>query len=161
MQVIQDFIIHDAVGKRKMVLDQFKEGLESLNFLKRMAIHPELFKKLFVPGDGIGAEDLIKVLDFPNNLTNDESNIADFLKDFVRSTSEEKRKDLVVFATGAPTLPDFGLSKIMIDFSDDMSIFSSTCSKKITFPRFFPNKETFFAAIDAASSNGGRAFTSV
>ena len=73
----------------------------------------------------------------------------------------ESLKDLLIFATGAPCLPDFGLGRITVEFSDDSSIFSSTCLKKITFPRKFPDNDTILAAICGVCDNAGRAFTSI
>ena len=52
---------------------------------------------------------------------------------------------------------DFGLGRIKVE----SSIFSSTCLKKITFPRKFPDKDTFLAAIHAVCNSAGRAFTSI
>jgi len=48
MTVIQSLIIHDAIGKRKILLDQLREGLKTLDFGLRMSARPDLFKELFV-----------------------------------------------------------------------------------------------------------------
>ena len=40
MKVIQNLIIHDAIGKRKVVLDQLREGLQTLGFGARLSAYP-------------------------------------------------------------------------------------------------------------------------
>lgn len=51
MSVIQSIIIHDVIGRPKMVLDQLRDGLGTLGFGEQMKKFPELFQKLFVPTD--------------------------------------------------------------------------------------------------------------
>ena len=58
-------------------------------------------------------------------------------------------------------LPEFGLGRIRIEFEDAGSIFSSTCTKNVTLPRNFPDKDSFRAALQAVCDNSGKAFTSI
>ena len=51
MRVIRNLIVHDAIAKSKMVLDQLREGLKTLGFGRRMELYPDLIKDLFVAGD--------------------------------------------------------------------------------------------------------------
>ena len=51
MRVIRNLIVHDALDKSKMVLDQLREGLKTLGFGRRMELYPDLIKDLFVAGD--------------------------------------------------------------------------------------------------------------
>ena len=161
MKIIQNLIIHDAIGKRKVVLDQLREGLQTLGFGARLSVYPDLFEELFVAGDNITCSKVKKCLVFPVQLTDEESRGKGYFEDYLTTASSEKMKDLLIFATGAPCVPDFGLGKIRIEFTDDSSISSSTCLKKITFPREFPGIETFMASINAVCDNAGRAFTSI
>ena len=51
MRVIRNLIVHDAIARPKMVLDQLREGLKTLGFGRRMELYPDLIKDLFVAGD--------------------------------------------------------------------------------------------------------------
>ena len=161
MKVIQTLIVHDAIGKCKIVLDQLREGLQTLGFGDRLSVLPDLFKELFVAGEEITADQVKECLKFPTELSDEESAIKVCLEEYIMKGSCESLKDLLIFATGAPCLPDFGLGRITVEFSDDSSIFSSTCLKKITFPRKFPDNDTILAAIRGVCDNAGRAFTSI
>jgi len=87
--------------------------------------------------------------------------VKEYLLEFLQSATNEDLQEFLTFATGAPCLPDFGLGHIKIEFSDDDSIFSSTCTRKVTLPSNFTDPETCHAAIKAACANVGKAFSSV
>ena len=123
--------------------------------------YPDLFEELFVAGNNITCSKVKECLVFPIQLTDEESRVKGYFEDYLTTASSEKMKDILIFATGAPCVPDFGLGKICIEFTDDSSISSSSCLKKITFPREFPGIETFMASINAVCDNAGRAFTSI
>lgn len=115
IMVLQGIIVHDLLGRPKIVLDQVREGLAVLTFGKTMNKYPELFQKLFVPQDKeFSAEDVIRVLDFPKTVNADETIIENYLVEFLQIASPETLKQFIVFATGASCLPNFGLGKIEI-----------------------------------------------
>ena len=69
MRVIRNLIVHDAIAKPKMVLDQLREGLKTLGFGRRMELYPDIFKELFVAGDKeVTADDIKSQLQFPSDL---------------------------------------------------------------------------------------------
>ncbi|XP_067021949.1 G2/M phase-specific E3 ubiquitin-protein ligase-like [Acropora muricata] len=43
MRVIRNLIVHDAIAKPKMVLDQLRGGLKTLGFGKRMELYPDIY----------------------------------------------------------------------------------------------------------------------
>ena len=49
MRVIQGLIVHDVIGRPKIILDQLAEGLNTLGFRTAMKEYPELLEALFVP----------------------------------------------------------------------------------------------------------------
>ncbi|CAH3023173.1 unnamed protein product [Porites evermanni] len=93
--------------------------------------------------------------------TAEESSVKESFEEHLKTTTSEKLKDLLIFAAGAPCVPDFGLGKINVEFTHDSSISSSTCLKKVTFSRKFQDNDTSLAAIHAVCDNAGRAFTSI
>lgn len=69
MRVIRNLIVHDAIAKSKMALDQLREGLKILGFGKRMELYPDIFRELFVAGEKeVTAEGIKGQLQFPSNL---------------------------------------------------------------------------------------------
>ena len=56
MKLVQGLIVHDAISKCKIVLDQLREGLQTLGFGARLSVLPDLFKELFLAGDDITAK---------------------------------------------------------------------------------------------------------
>lgn len=162
MRVIQSLIVHDAISKPKILLDQLREGLQTLGFGVRMHLYPDLFKELFVAGEEeLHGRDVKKLLVFPLELSDAESNIMEYMGEYLLAATPKELKAFLIFATGAPCHPHFGLGKINIKFDDVESILSSTCTQNVNLPRNFPDKETFMAAIRAVCDNAGKAFTSI
>lgn len=56
MRVLRNLIVHDAIAKPKMVLDQLGEGSKTLGFGKRMELYPDVFKELFVAARRQGSD---------------------------------------------------------------------------------------------------------
>lgn len=92
-----------------------------------------------------------------NKPTAEESSVKESFGEHLKTTTSQKLKDLLIFAAGAPCVPYFVLGKINVEFTYDSST-SSTCLKKVTFPRKFPDNDTSLAAIHAVCDNAGRAF---
>lgn len=162
MRVIRNLIVHDAIAKPKMVLDQLREGLKTLGFGRRMELYPDIFKELFVAGDKeVTADDIKSQLQFPSDLNQNEENIKEYMLQFLKDASVEELKSFLIFATGSPSLPEFGLGVIQIELKDTESIFSSACAFRITVPRSFPDQDTFSSALKAVCKSEGKAFSSV
>jgi len=162
MRVIRNLIVHDAIAKPKMVLDQLREGLKTLGFGRRMELYPDIFKELFVAGGKeVTADDIKCQLQFPSDLNQNDENIKEYMLKFLKDASVEELKSFLVFATGSPSLPEFGLGVIQIEFKDTESIFSSACAFRITLPRSFPDQDTFSSALKAVCKSKGKAFSSI
>lgn len=74
MRVTQAVMIHDIIGKPKIVLDQLREGLAALGFGAAMLKHPDIFEDLFVCDHNILDGGLIiNSLQFPTIMTSDET----------------------------------------------------------------------------------------
>lgn len=162
MRVIQSLIVHDTLGKPKILLDQLREGLQTLGFGSRMQLYPETFKELFVEGEKqLQGSDVKDILMLPSEASDEEKAILEYLSEFIVAATPMVLKAFLTFSTGAPCLPDYGLGRIGIEFDDVESIFSSICLRKIKFPKNSPDKATFLSALEAVCDNGGKAFTSV
>ena len=148
MKVIQAIIVHDVIGRPKIVLDQLREGLATLGFASRMKEFPELFQELFVPATSelTGAE-VIGVLEFPSAMDEDEVTTHHYLKDFLLHAKPEILRIFLIFTTGAICLPNFGLGKIGVKFEETHSVFASTCCQSVTLPKSFTDEVTFSSAM--------------
>ena len=75
MRVIQSLIVHDAIGKPKILLDQLREKFQTLGFRSRMHVYPELFKELFAAGEKeMKGSDIKEILMFPPEMSDAEKN---------------------------------------------------------------------------------------
>lgn len=68
--IIENIMLHTVLSKRKVVLDQLRKGLETLDLLKEATKRPLLFESLFIATpDSITSERVKACLSFPNNLS--------------------------------------------------------------------------------------------
>lgn len=126
--VIQAILFHDAIGRAKTALDQLRDGLSCLGFPEKMNKYPVLFEELFVfKGSSLTSEAVVSRLTFPTSMHKEEKRVDGFLTEFLMASSQDTLKMFLTFATGAPCLPYFGLQTLSVKFSDQPSIFASTC----------------------------------
>ena len=86
MRVIQGLIIHDVIGRPKIILDQLAEGLNTLGFRTAMKEYPALLEALFVPSsEKMNADSVIGVLQFPKDMDDNESTVAGFIHTFIKN----------------------------------------------------------------------------
>lgn len=82
--------MHDVLGLPKIVLDQIREGLQILTFGSEMKQYPELFQELFVPHDKeCSNSDVIKVFEFLQTMTADETTIQGYLIEFLQTAYQK------------------------------------------------------------------------
>lgn len=162
MRVIQGIIIHDAVGRPKIVLDQLREGLGTLGFGEQMKKFPEVFQKLFVHEDvELDGAGVVDALDFPASMSADETATHTYLKEFLMNANQKTLENFLIFSTGAPCLPNFGLGRIGVKFDNVSSIFASTCLQNVTFPKCFPDEGTFSSSLEAVVNTVTKSFNCV
>ena len=64
MVVVQNLLIYDVIGRRKILLDQMASGLKSLRFHDLMKKHSSVLEELFVRTMNITTEKVIRALQF-------------------------------------------------------------------------------------------------
>ena len=69
MRVTQAVMIHDIIGKPKIVLDQLREGFATLGFGATMLKHPEIV----CDHDILDSKLIINSLQFPTVMASDEA----------------------------------------------------------------------------------------
>ena len=137
MDIIQNLIIHDVIGWRKIALDQLANGLEVLGFRDEMKQHIDHFEELFFGKEKLTATNVLNTLSFQDKLNADEEKTKQFLLWYLENSSNEQLKNFLVLSTGAPVILVFRTGKIEINFDTTTSIFASTCMKSVTIPKGF------------------------
>ena len=162
MRVIQNVIFHDVIGRPKIILDQLREGLGTLGFGAKMKQCPDLFQELFVYKDNkLTDGDVIGTLKFPTAMSMDESTTKGYLIESVKNAPQETLIKFLLFTTGSPRLPNFGLGRIKNKFESESSIFALTCLQSLTLPPTFSDKSTFFSSMEAVLSTASKSFNCV
>ncbi|KAK3702163.1 hypothetical protein QZH41_015073, partial [Actinostola sp. cb2023] len=162
MEIIHSIIVHDAFSRPKILLDQFREGLSTLGFAKQVQKHPDIFKPLFVQDNAsVSYVDVARSLRFPSTMEENEASTRNLLKEFLKQASNETLSNFLIFTTGAPCLPNFGLGQIEVKFDNIDSIFASTCLQRVTLPNQFPDQGTFFTVMDSVLNTFAKSFTNV
>ena len=137
MDIIQNLIIHDVIGWRKIALDQLANGLEVFDFRDEMKQHIDHFEELFFGKEKLTATNVLNTLSFQDKLNADEEKTKQFLLWYLENSSNEQLKNFLVLSTGAPVILVFRTGKIEINFDTTTSIFASTCMKSVTIPKGF------------------------
>ncbi|KAJ7392269.1 hypothetical protein OS493_013648 [Desmophyllum pertusum] len=164
--IVQSIFMHFVLSKKKVLLDQLREGLETLGVLHQAIKHPLLFEELFVRTESdLNSEEVKSILKFPVQMDNGALEMRAMLINFLDDCPTNGLQDFLRFTTGTATLPMPGsfIDKITVTFDAvDDCIFSSTCLLTLQLPPKTENYEVFKnAMIVATSSNAGPAFNIV
>ena len=96
MRVIQGIIIHDVIGRPKVMLDQLAEGLNALGFRAAMKEYPEFLEALFIPSkEELNADSMIGVLQFPKDMDDNASVVAGYIYMFIQNAKVDTRFSLL------------------------------------------------------------------
>ena len=101
MTIIQSVIVHDVIGRPKIVLDQLSEGLKTLGFHDKVKKYAELFQELFVPSSNITVIPLsVKdTLEFPAEMGEDEKNVEHYILQYLENARSDTLEQFLIFAT--------------------------------------------------------------
>lgn len=162
MRIIQSVIIHDAIGRPKILLDQIREGLGILGFGAAMKKFPNIFQELFVHGDvRLNGIDIVNLLHYPASMSAEETATQTYLKEFLVVADEGTLENFLIFTTGAPCLPNFGTGIIGVKFDNISAIFASTCLQNVTFPNSFPDETTFSSSLSSVINTDSKSFNCI
>ena len=124
--------------------------------------YPVLFEELFVfKGSSLTSEAVVNRLTFPTSMDNEEKRVDGFLTEFLMASSQDTLKMFLKFVTGAPCLPYFGLQTLSVKFSDQPSIFASTCVCEITLSKMFVDEDHFKLSLEAVLQTCGKSFNCI
>lgn len=98
--ITQGIMVHFLFNKPKVMLDQFKKGLETLDVLTEMRKYPDFYSKLFIAQE-VSSESVIGMLSFPEL---SKPLLKDFFIRFVIDEEDTRRK-VVIFLTGGDYIP--------------------------------------------------------
>ena len=126
MSIVQAVLTHIVLTKRKVVLDQFREGLKLLGFLDQITAHPKLYEKLFVAVNEYDAADVLDKISFVNPDGN--NHLVTYFERYIRGTGSEDLRKFTIFCCGGYVLP---IKPIKVGFYFRETFFVSTCSFKL------------------------------
>ncbi|KAJ7377170.1 hypothetical protein OS493_030369 [Desmophyllum pertusum] len=145
--IVQSIFMHFVLSKKKVLLDQLREGLETLGVLHQAIKHPLLFEELFVRTESdLNSEEVKSILRFPVQMDNGALEMRAMLINFLDDCPTNGLQDFLRFTTGTATLPMPGsfIDKITVTFDAvDDCIFSSTCLLTLQLPPKTENYEVF------------------
>lgn len=135
--LIQAILFHDAIGRTKTALDQLRDGLSLTN------------------------EAVVSRLKFPTSMDDEEKRVNGFLTELLLASSQDTLNMFLTFVTGASCLPYFGLKTLPVKFSEQPSIFASTCLCEITLPKTFVDEDHFKLSVEAVLKTCGKSFNCI
>ena len=113
--------------------------------------HSEKFQPLLVLSSEseVSASAVVDILQFPEVLSDEESQTANNLQQFLLSADTLHLEKFLIFTTGSTRLPNYGLGKIKVKFNNATSFFASTCLFSITLPNQLTDQQCFAASLEA------------
>jgi len=88
MNIVQAIMLHYVLNTRKVCMDQFREGLRTLDVLQSIEKHPSVWEPLFVHRDSsMTTEEFKSVLKPPISMNERQQVIWEYLLRFVDSCS--------------------------------------------------------------------------
>uniref|UniRef100_A0AAQ5WZP8 HECT domain-containing protein n=1 Tax=Amphiprion ocellaris TaxID=80972 RepID=A0AAQ5WZP8_AMPOC len=145
-EVVADYLRWYIIDRNSSVIDRFKDGLTTLQFLNALQQHPSLLSPVLChtakPLTGLELERLFKPNLSPSgsNRRLKESQTlaywADYLLDCEEGKASVSVEDVLMFATGLSSLPPSGLEPLpQIQFLDDSPFpMANTCSNLLKLP---------------------------
>ena len=95
---MQAVLTHIVLTKRKVVLDQFREGLKLLGGLDQITAHPKLYEKLFVAVNEYDVTDVVDKISFVDPDGN--NHLVTYLQRYIRGKGSEDLRKFIIFYCG-------------------------------------------------------------
>ena len=90
---MQSILVHFVLSKKKVLLDQLREGLRTLGVLEEAIKHPLLFEKLFVRTESdLCSKEVRAILDFPKQMGGSEVEAKEMLLQFIDDCSIKSKE---------------------------------------------------------------------
>ena len=91
--IVQSILMHFVLSKKKVLLDQLREGLRTLGVLEEAIKYPLLFEKLFVRTESdLHPEEVKAILKFPEQMGGSEVATREMLLRFIDDCSINSKK---------------------------------------------------------------------
>ncbi|XP_045898128.1 G2/M phase-specific E3 ubiquitin-protein ligase-like [Micropterus dolomieu] len=145
-EIVSDYLQWYIIDRNSSVIERFRDGLSTLEFLNALQQHPTLLAPVLYHSESrITASELQRL--FKTDLSPSGSNRrlkesqtmaywADYLLDCEEDQAAVSVEDILMFATGLSSLPPSGLEPLpQIEFLDD-SVFpmANACSNTLKLP---------------------------
>jgi len=147
-------MVHYVLGKRKVVLDQIRNGLKTLDVLEQITLHPDFYKSLFTAQEEYSYSQVLDKMLFKEGSC---QVLVDNIKRFITTALHPTLKSFVKYVTGSSFLPR---KNMFIAFYSRNGFFAATCSFKLDCP-VIEQYDEFSRALSSAIVPSKAHFTSV
>ncbi len=161
-KVIQGIIMYEVIAKRKVALDQLRDGLKILGILDEMQRFPQLFECAFIYKNvELTSEIVNDCLRYADALSEQEQNVKSMVTRFIEESSSIRLTEFLQYCTGSKSIPLVIGFQIKVKFHGEGYFHSSTCTFTLTLPHDVTSYGLLEAALNAVISTSGKLFTSV
>ena len=158
-RVIQGILMYEITAKRKVALDQLRNGLKILGVLDEMQRYPQLFERAFTHNKpDLTSESVNDYLKFPADLTEQE-NVKCMMKRFIDESESDRLTQFMQYCTGSKSIPLVHNFQIQIKFESEGYFHSSTCTFTLTIPNNIVSYGLLETALNSVIANSGKIFT--
>lgn len=147
-------MVHYVLGKRKVVLDQIRQGLGISGVLKQINTHPHFYEELFLAQKDYSPLQVLNLIKFKEG---SPERLVDHFERFVTMADTVTLKGLIKYVSGTTFLPR---KDINVAFAIRNGFFGGTCTFKLDCP-IIEQYDEFSRALTSAILPSKVNFTSV
>eukprot|EP00794_Sanderia_malayensis_P005868 gene5868-6561_t len=138
-EVVQCLVLHDTIIKHKAILDQFRNGLKILGFLKEVEAAPSKFVHFFIhQDDAVSANYVKQLLKLEFSEDRQIRQVQGWLFLFIENASERTLANFLCYVTGSSSCTSvFVPGSISVHIGNVDAIYASTCTLDLKIPVSF------------------------
>lgn len=154
--------MYEVIAKRKVALDQLRDGLKILGILDEIQRYPQLFECAFTYRKlDLTSEIVNNYLKYPDELSEQELNVKSMITRFINESSTGRLMQFIQYCTGSKTIPLVLCFQIKVRFHTQEYFHSSTCTFTLTMPHDITSYDLLEAALISIICTSGKLFTTV
>uniref|UniRef100_A0A7M5U424 CUE domain-containing protein n=2 Tax=Clytia hemisphaerica TaxID=252671 RepID=A0A7M5U424_9CNID len=153
-RIVQEIIMDEIYGQRKLLYDQIRTGLKINNFADILLHNQGHLNQYFIPN----FSETVSMNHF--KLENGDEAHKGYFQKFVSTNDQETLRQMLLNVTGKRSLPR---TPIQVKFDAEVGdvIHSSTCEEELNLPNVFPNYEQFEIHVKGAIGTGQNPFNAI
>eukprot|EP00112_Aurelia_sp_Birch-Aquarium-sp1_P011560 Seg2427.13 transcript_id=Seg2427.13/GoldUCD/mRNA.D3Y31 product="G2/M phase-specific E3 ubiquitin-protein ligase" protein_id=Seg2427.13/GoldUCD/D3Y31 len=150
-EVVQCLVLHDTIIKHKAILDQFRDGLKIIGFLKELEATPSKFEHFFIhQDDAVSATYVKDLLKLEVSEDHQVCQVQGWLLLFIENASEQTLANFLCYVTGSRSCTSvFVPGSIAVHIGNVDAIYASTCTLDLKLPVSFADYLQFESSMVA------------